>query len=484
MWLADLASPYPVHGANVLIRGLACDSRAVKPGMLFAAIPGHAQNGRDYIGAAVAQGAVAVLVADAADVPDGVSAIIHPAPRHALALLAARFYPQQPPLLAAVTGTSGKTSVVQFLRQLWQGLGLRAASIGTLGIIGDGVEHYGSLTTPDSIQLHRALQMLAQENAITHVALEASSQGIEQCRLDGVRLKLAAFTNFSRDHLDYHGSMETYLAAKLRLFHELLPQSGTAVVNADIAEYSAVAAAVQQRRSTLLRFGAAVGAELRITGTVPIPGGVTLQLDVFGKRYATPLHLAGDFQAGNVLCAAALAIAGGADADAVMALLPTLQPVRGRLEYVGTYKGGKIYVDYAHKPDALEKVLHALRHNLAGRLTVVFGCGGNRDAGKRPIMGAIAARLADSVIITDDNPRFEAAATIRAAIMAGAKSVASRARILEIADRAAAIHAAVRQLGQGDVCVIAGKGHETGQISQGETQPFDDAAIARHFLQE
>ncbi len=464
-----------ITGDDRDISGISQNSKAISPGFLFAALKGEKVDGRDYIQSAVNAGAVAVLAQTGTAIPNGVTAITHDEPRKALAHIAAKFYRAQPKTIAAVTGTSGKTSTVQFVRQLWQMLGHKSASVGTLGIIGDGIERYGSLTTPDSITLHQDLAMLALDKRISHLAMEASSHGLEQYRLDGVNVTLAAFTNLSRDHLDYHKTMEAYLNAKLRLFNDLLPATGTAVVNADMAEYAQVASAVNKRGIKLMSYGSAAS-DVRLDKRSFNAHGQDLELTVMGKKYTTHINLVGAFQAANVLCALSLVIASGENPAKVVACLPNLQPVRGRMEWVGAYKGGAVYVDYAHKPDALEQVLQALRPHTQNRLICVFGCGGNRDAGKRPIMGGIAKKLADVVIVTDDNPRGEDAGLIRKAVMEGAIGAT------EIGNRADAIAHALNMMNDGDVVVIAGKGHEQGQIIGTQTLPFDDVAVAKNVM--
>ncbi len=475
MKISEIATGCAVSGEDKDITGLAQNSKAVASGFLFAALQGENVDGRDFIDAAIAAGANAVLAQTGTNIPNSVTAITHDEPRLALAKIAAKFYKVQPKTIAAVTGTSGKTSTVQFVRQLWQMLGHKSASVGTLGIIGDGIERYGSLTTPDSITLHQDLAMLALDKRITHLAMEASSHGLEQYRLDGVNVTLAAFTNLSRDHLDYHKTMESYLKAKLRLFNELLPANGTAVVNADMAEFAEISAAVRARNIKMLSYGTN-GNEVRLEKRTFNAHGQDLELKVLGKKVSTHINLVGAFQAANVLCALSLVIASGADAKKAIECLPKLQPVRGRMEWVGEYKGGAVYVDYAHKPDALEQVLQALRPHTQNRLICVFGCGGNRDAGKRPIMGSIAKTFADVVIVTDDNPRNEDAASIRKAVMEGASGAT------EIGNRSDAIAAALNMMCAGDVVVIAGKGHEQGQIIGTQTLPFDDVAVAKKVM--
>lgn len=476
MKCSDLAFDCTLTGPDTEISGITQDSRAVRPGYLFAALKGEKVDGRDYIDAAIKNGAVAILGSNDILLPPGITGITHEEPRHALALIAARFYPKQPRVIAAITGTSGKTSTVQFLRQIWQHSKHKSASIGTLGIIGDGIERYGSLTTPETISLHQDIMMLAEEKHITHLAMEASSHGLEQHRLDGVHVTLAAFTNLSRDHLDYHKTMEAYLAAKLRLFRDVLAKDGVAVIASDIPEFPEIADVIKQRSIRMLTFGTGK-ADVALLERRFDAHGQDLHLSIMGKPFNTRIHLVGAFQAMNVLCAATLAIAGGDTTETVMDALPKLQTVRGRMEYVGAHQGGAVYVDYAHKPDALEQVLKALRPHAQGRLICVFGCGGNRDAGKRPMMGAIAQQFSDIVIVTDDNPRHEEAALIRKAVMEGAT------RATEIAGRGEAIAYALSLLQAGDVVVIAGKGHEQGQIIGDKILPFDDAAIAKNMME-
>jgi len=461
--------------AEIDIRGLTADSRAVQPGWLFAALPGSRTDGRRFIAEAIGRGAAAVLAPAGTALAAGeraVALVTDDNPQRRLALLAARFYARQPRVIAAVTGTTGKTSVADFTRQLWTLLGRRAGSLGTLGVVAPGHDAAGALTTPDPVALHRCLAELAADG-FDHLALEASSHGLDQFRLDGVRVTAAAFTNLSREHLDYHPSMDAYLGAKLRLFDALLPPGGGAVLNADVPEYERLSTLCRARGHRVLAYGAA-GAEIRLDGVTPAPDGLRLAVRLFGRAREVVLPVAGTFQAMNALAALGLVVAGGEDAEAALAAVAGLRGVRGRIELVAHHpNGAPIYVDYAHKPGALEAVLTALRAHASGRLAVVFGCGGDRDRGKRPQMGEIAARLADRVIVTDDNPRSEDPAAIRAAILAGCRGAA------EIGDRAAAIGAAIAELQPDDLLVIAGKGHETGQTAAGVTRPFDDAEVAR-----
>jgi UDP-N-acetylmuramoyl-L-alanyl-D-glutamate--2,6-diaminopimelate ligase len=475
----DSALFSPRSGGNPEIKGLTADSRDVRDGFLFAALPGTRTDGARFVDEAVARGAAAILVSDAAPFAalaqrtPPVQVIADANPRRRLAQMAARFYAPQPKTLAAVTGTNGKTSVAFFTRAIWAHAGHRAASLGTLGIVGPGVTEPGSLTTPDPVALHRKLQGLAQAG-IDHVALEASSHGLDQFRLDGLALSAAAFTNLTRDHLDYHRDMAAYLAAKTRLFSELLPRDGTAVLNFDTAEGRDLAVLCRARGQRVIGFGAADHAELRLLAAHPSETGQMIEIAAFGAKHALTLPLLGAFQAGNALAALGLAVATGTPVATALDALGTLAGVPGRMEHVASHpNGAPAIVDYAHTPDALETALRALRPHCRGRLSLVFGCGGDRDPGKRPMMGAIAERDADLVIVTDDNPRSENPATIRRAIL----SACPKAR--EIGDRRAAIRAAFAALAPGDVLLIAGKGHESGQIVGSETLPFNDAEVAR-----
>lgn len=473
MRLDDLTGGAIASPAEVL--GITADSRAVRPGMIFAALPGARADGRDFIGQAVAAGAIAVLAPEGtqwpADVPQ--RPLIRAADaRRELALVAARLSGRQPPMIVAITGTNGKTSTADFLRQIW---GAGAASLGTLGLVAPGFPHGESLTTPDPVALHETLARL-DDAGITRVAMEASSHGLDQRRLDGVRLSAAAFTNLTRDHLDYHGSMEAYRAAKLRLFDTLLPEGATAAHSTTLdARTQAALRSIAARRHLHLLAAGEGDADVRIISTHPLPAGQALELDVMGRRASLPLPLPGRFQADNAVLALALALASGIQLPAALAILPRLRGVRGRMELAASPHGAAAYVDYAHTPDALERVLTALRPHTTGRLHCVFGAGGDRDPGKRPLMGAVVARLADAAIITDDNPRGEDPSTIRAAIRATCPDA------LEVGDRRAAIAAALAALRPGDVLVVAGKGHESGQTARGVTTPFDDAAVIREL---
>jgi UDP-N-acetylmuramoyl-L-alanyl-D-glutamate--2,6-diaminopimelate ligase len=465
----------PVEANDMEITGLTADSRAVRPGFLFAALPGTQTDGRRYIADAIASGARAILAPEGTECPDEMVALLtSPDPRRALARMAAAFYARQPETMVAVTGTNGKTSVASFTQQIWEKLGHSAASLGTLGLkLPDGTTR-PSLTTPDPVALHADLAELARQG-VTHSAMEASSHGLDQRRLDGVRLRAAGFTNLSRDHLDYHGTLEAYLDAKARLFCELLPDDGIAVLNADAPEFARLSEAA---RGNVVGYGRAA-AELRVADAAPAADGISLHLVAFGSSHRLTLPLIGAFQAWNVLCAAGLAIASGSDADQVVRTLPSLSGVPGRMERAGRLSSGAaVYIDYAHTPDALENVLRAARPHADGRLVALIGCGGDRDRGKRPMMGDIATRLADTVIVTDDNPRSETPADIRAEIMAAAPGAT------EIGDRAEAIRHGIGLLGGGDILIVAGKGHETGQTVGDRTLPFDDLLVARGVIDE
>jgi UDP-N-acetylmuramoyl-L-alanyl-D-glutamate--2,6-diaminopimelate ligase len=473
---AEIAVP-PESGA-VEISGITADSREVRPGWLFAALPGAKADGARFISDAIGKGAAAILTRTGAGggVPAGVPMLVAPEPRRTLAMMAARLYPAQPATIVAVTGTSGKTSVADFARQIFAHLGHQAASLGTIGLVQPNGSIYGGLTTPDPVALHRTLAELAGEG-VTHLAFEASSHGLDQFRLDGVRLKAAAFTNLGRDHLDYHPTMEAYLAAKLRLFTELLPADGTAVINGDAEHAGEVAAAARGAGRTVATVGRD-GDMLALESLAPDRFAQRLRVRHGGKSVDIRLPLLGAYQAANALLAAGLAIATGEPADRALSTLPKLVGVKGRLEVMGLARGGLVVIDYAHKPDALAAALKALRPFAPGRLVCVFGCGGDRDKGKRPIMGRIAASLANSVIVTDDNPRSEDPRTIRAEILAGAPGAR------EIDDRAEAIRAGARLLGTGDVLLVAGKGHETGQIIGSTIIPFSDHDAVREVLTE
>ncbi|QHO71545.1 UDP-N-acetylmuramoyl-L-alanyl-D-glutamate--2,6-diaminopimelate ligase [Bradyrhizobium sp. CCBAU 051011] len=451
------------------VKGLSFDSRAVKPGDLFFALAGSKTDGSRFIDSAIAAGAVAVA-ADRASSDRRVPFLVTPNPRRALALAAARFYSRQPATIAAVTGTSGKTSVAAFTRQIWERLGHASASIGTIGLVSPKRTVYGSLTTPDPIALHKQLDEITGDG-VTHLAFEASSHGLDQFRLDGVRIAAGGFTNLSRDHMDYHPDEAHYLAAKLRLFRDLIAPGGAAVISADHDCSPQVIDAAQARGLRIIAVGGNTdgdGEGIRLVGVTVEGFAQNLALEHRGRNYTIKLPLVGEFQIENALVAAGLAIGTGSDPAEVFATLEHLEGAKGRLERVGEYNGAPIFVDYAHKPDALAKSLQALRPYAKRKLIVIFGAGGDRDAGKRPIMGAIAAENADHVIVTDDNPRSENPAAIRAAILAEAKGAT------DIGDRTEAIRAGIAALQPGDALLIAGKGHETGQIVGDRVLPFSD----------
>ena len=458
------------NGWRGMVDGLALDSRVVREGDLFFALAGEKADGASFAAGAVEAGARAVVAERELGLP--VPTWVVPDARRALALAAAEWFSTQPATIVAVTGTAGKTSIASFVRQLWANAGMAAAQIGTTGVIAPGRSSGGALTTPDPVALHALLAELADEG-VTHAAMEASSHGLTQRRLDGVRLAAGAFTNLGRDHLDYHPDMDSYHAAKMRLFEQLLPHGAPAVVNADDAWSPRTIEAVRAAGREVLTVGRN-GAFIAVKRVEQRREGQVAEVTHGGAIHRVELPLAGDFQISNALVAAGLLIATGSDVAETFAALRSIEGAPGRLELVGTTEAGaKVYVDYAHKPDALEHVLRALRPFTTGKLVAVFGCGGDRDPGKRPIMGEIGARLADEVIVTDDNPRSEDPATIRAAVLEGASGAT------EIADRGMAIERAVAGLDRGDVLVIAGKGHETGQTAKGVTVPFSDHEVAR-----
>ena len=463
------------------IAGVTADSRKVKPGFLFAAMPGTQTDGRAFAGRAVAAGAAAIL---AGGEVEGVSVpvIVSPDPRRAYAQAAANFWGAQPGACVAVTGTNGKTSVANFCRQIFARAGFTAASMGTLGLTvtrPDGPDEQltpAGLTTPDAGDVAELLAAIAQMG-VTHFAMEASSHGVDQRRLDGVRLKAAGFLNLTQDHLDYHGTMEAYRAAKLRLFETLLPRGGTAVLNADSDAFPAFAASAVCAGQSVVSVGEN-GQAIRLMERSLLPQGQRLRLDVHGLACTVNLPLAGAFQASNALVASGLCLAAGVQVDDLLAGLEALRGAAGRLQRVGAGpRGGEAYVDYAHTPDGLETVLAALRPHVRGKLIVVFGAGGDRDRGKRPMMGEIASRLADVAIVTDDNPRSEDPAAIRAEVLAGAEGAK------EIGDRREAIRAGAALLHDGDVLVVAGKGHEQGQKVGEIVHAFDDVVETRAALE-
>ncbi len=467
------AEALPEGGATE-IRGLTADSRQVAPGFLFAALPGTKVDGSGYIAQALEKGAAALLLqpSDAAKASYPVPVIEDRNPRRRLALMAAKFFGRQPRLVAAVTGTNGKTSVATFMRQIWAIMGHQSASLGTLGISSPKGEKKLGHTTPDPVTLQAALAELADEG-VTHLAMEASSHGLAQYRLDGVNLRVAGFTNITRDHMDYHGDFEDYLYAKLRLFGEVMKPGGVAVLNADAANFAEFEAICWARGHRIISVGRK-GRGIFLSSAKAHARGQVLELVHEGQNFTVDLPLVGGFQASNAIVAAGLVIGGGGNAGQAFAALEKIAGAPGRLEEVAHLNSGaSVYVDYAHTPDALKNVLEAIRPHTRAKLTVVFGCGGDRDPGKRPQMGEVAARLADIIYVTDDNPRSEVPAAIRAAVMAGCPGAT------EIGDRAKAIETAMSGLQSGDVLVVAGKGHETGQIIGDKTVPFSDHDVVR-----
>jgi UDP-N-acetylmuramoyl-L-alanyl-D-glutamate--2,6-diaminopimelate ligase len=465
-------------GGNVRVTGLTVDSRRVQPGHLFAALPGTHAHGADFIPAAVAQGAGAILTDRSGEAAarlalrdTSAALIVAEDPRQALAFAAALWFEHQPETVVAVTGTNGKTSVASFTRQIWAALGHEAANIGTTGVEG-AFTAPSSHTTPEPITLHRLLSEMTLAG-VTHAAMEASSHGLAQRRLDGVRIAAAGFTNFTQDHLDYHATFEEYFHAKAGLFDRVLPEDGVAAINIDDPRGLEMADIAQDRGADVIAVGADSHADLRILGQRFDATGQDLRFSWLGKVHMVRLGLIGGFQASNVMMATALVIGAGADPEAVFGVLHKLTTVRGRMQLAATRdNGAAVFVDYAHTPDAVETALKALRPHVMGRLVVVMGAGGDRDRGKRPLMGAAATAYADQVFVTDDNPRSEDPASIRAAIMAAAPGAC------EIGDRAEAILRGVDALGPGDALLIAGKGHETGQIVGDDIYPFDDVEQA------
>lgn len=463
--------------ASIDICGISADSRTVQPGYLFAALAGVEADGRSFVGQAIENGAAAILTQE--PMVAGVPVVTSDNPRRDLALMAARFFEVQPPHIAAITGTNGKTSSAVFLRQLFAAANYKAASLGTLGIdMGGGViEATLDHTTPEPVRLHAALRDLVAHQ-VTHLAMEASSHGLAQYRLDGVHLSLAGFTNLSRDHLDYHAGAEEYAAAKQRLFTEILAADGTAVITMTQDAGVAMAAACAATGRSVLEVGRP-GDAVHMAITARRATGLDVTVDLDGARHDVTLPLIGDFQIENLTLAMGMAKAAGIDATTILEACRDLQAPRGRMQLAGrTSEGAAVFVDYAHTPDALENALTALRRHVpqGGRLLVMFGCGGDRDSGKRPEMGAVAANHADMVFVTDDNPRHEDAADIRAAIMAACPDAT------EIGDRGAAIEAVLAAAQADDLVLLAGKGHESGQIIGDIILPFDDVTMAQSIL--
>ncbi|NDF11708.1 MAG: UDP-N-acetylmuramoyl-L-alanyl-D-glutamate--2,6-diaminopimelate ligase [Proteobacteria bacterium] len=467
---------------NPAVTGLTEDSREVKNGFVFVAVKGAKFDGTAFIPKAISLGASAILVESDVKVDAIVPILVHPNPRYALGMMAAKFYAPEPETIIAVTGTNGKTSTVHFCRQLWHLMGKKSASMGTLGVLKGMATHIDdtvrSMTTPPNVFLHKALHDLAAEG-VTHVAMETSSHGLDQARVAGVPYKVGAFTNFTRDHLDYHGTEANYFDAKMKLFTVAM-EKGAAVINADIPEYKKIEKICLKHSHRVYDFGFKAK-YMKLVKITPQPSGQRVEFTYDAKTHIVNLPLVGAFQVSNLLCAAMMLIAAGEDAGSVIAQMEKVLPVTGRLDKAGDHpSGASIYIDYAHTPDALEKVLEALRPHVAGKgkLKVLFGCGGDRDKGKRPEMGKLACRLADEVIVTDDNPRTEVAATIRKEIMA-----ACDAKATEVAGREEAMKQAIRSLQKGDVLLLAGKGHEKYQIIGEKTLPFDEVEITTKLLQ-
>jgi UDP-N-acetylmuramoyl-L-alanyl-D-glutamate--2,6-diaminopimelate ligase len=465
------------------VAGLTLDSRKVQAGFLFAALAGAKADGAAFVTDAVKRGATAILAGSDAVLPPTDQSVVvlrDDNPRRRITLMAAAFAGLQPETIAAVTGTNGKSSTVHFVRHIWAMLGLKAASVGTLGIVSPGFTREAGLTTPDPVQLHADLATLAREG-VTHLAIEASSHGLDQHRLDGLKLSAAAFTNLTHEHLDYHPTMDAYFAAKARLFDALLPANGAAVVNGDSGRAAQLGQICARRGVRFWTYGAK-GRELRLLRDEPTANGQHLVVEVLGTRHEVELPLVGGFQASNALAALGLVVATGGDAARAVAALGTLTGAPGRLQLVARHRSGApVYVDYAHKPEALETVLATLRPFAKGKLIVVFGCGGDRDRGKRPVMGEIATRLADLTLVTDDNPRSEEPEAIRAEIVRGIP--ADRKNWAEVrTDRHDAIEQGMAALTSADdLLLIAGKGHEAGQTIKGVTHPFDDAEVAQEL---
>lgn len=476
--MIDLAGLKPVDlksgKSSPNIAGISADSRQIKPGFVFFALSGSHANGSDFIENAIQQGAIAVVVDENDFSVDSDFGIDNRIPifktsnaRLALAQTAARTYPNQPSKIVAVTGTAGKTSVASFVRQIWAFAGEQAAMIGTTGVVSPKGSDYGNLTTPDSVTLHKTLDQLARDG-VTHCSMEASSHGLDQYRLDGVKLTAGAFTNLGRDHMDYHPTIDHYLNAKLELFRRVLPNGAPAVIFAD-DEYSKAAINAAEKAGNRVLSVGRDGQYLTVKRVEQLRYSQQAEIMFGDELFLLDLPLAGDFQLSNALVAAGLCISTGTPVDIVFKALAQIKGAPGRLQLVGkSSSGAPVYIDYAHKPDALEQVLRAVRPFTTGRIVLVFGCGGDRDKGKRPIMGEIAQRLADVAIVTDDNPRTENAVQIRSQILKAAPDA------VEIADRAAAIKHAVALLEEGDTLVIAGKGHEEGQIVGDKTLPFSD----------
>jgi UDP-N-acetylmuramoyl-L-alanyl-D-glutamate--2,6-diaminopimelate ligase len=468
--------------SNPEILGITSNSKEVKPGYLFAALPGLNFDGRQFIDDALARGAVAILLKYTDEVVPKTNCaefIYAENPRRHFALIAAEFYKEQPNHIAAVTGTNGKTSVVEFARQLWTMEGKSCASLGTLGISGDNIDLESNLTSPDIVSLHSNLRALSQKG-ITNLAIEASSHGLDQNRLDGLVINSAAFTNLTLDHLDYHLNLNSYFSAKARLFLELLHKNGVAVLNADSPYFQKLENICIDRQISIFSYGYSSGANIRIIRSRPMSNGQQVELEMNDQRFDLFLSLMGEFQLFNALAALGLVSDGKlASVESHLNNFRYLYGVRGRLEYIGSHKSGApILVDYAHTPNALENILSSLRPHVQGRLVCVFGAGGDRDKEKRPLMGVVVEKFADTIIVTDDNPRSENPKEIREAILMGCPSGQN------VAERAEAINVALSSLNEKDLLVIAGKGHETSQEFDGKITEFDDAAFVKDQLKK
>jgi UDP-N-acetylmuramoyl-L-alanyl-D-glutamate--2,6-diaminopimelate ligase len=463
---------------SVAITGITADSRDVAPGNLFVALKGTKTDATVFIREAIQKGVAAILCDEKTKVESGL-VLRSRNVRRSLAEIAAAFYARQPQHIVAITGTDGKTSTADFFRQFWHHMGKSSASIGTLGVLGGGgaVLYSESQTTPGPVALHTILAEI-EEKKIDYVGMEASSHGLDQFRLDGVKLEAAAFTNIARDHLDYHMTEEAYFAAKQRLFAEVLPAGKTAVLNQDDAKFAALKKTCDARTLKVVGFGKS-GEHFTIKNIQPTARGQTASMEIYGKPHTLEIPLAGAFQVFNIAAALALVEATGGKLEQALAVIPKLQGVPGRLERVAMLaNGATVYIDYAHTPMALANILRTLRPHTKNKLHVVFGCGGDRDTGKRPEMGKAANDLADAVVVTDDNPRSEDPSAIRKAVLAACP------RGFEVADRRQAIYGALKALGPGDILVIAGKGHEKTQTVGDKVFPFDDAKVAREGVKE
>ena len=467
MRLSELANE-PV-AVDPDITGITADSREIVAGNLFAALPGVEMDGAKFIPQAEARGAAAVL--SAPGVETALPQIVDAKPRQRLSTMAASFYAGQPEVIAGITGTNGKTSTARFISELWSLLGKSAGSLGTIGAVAKNFSQPLIHTTPDPVTLHQTLHAMTN-SGVTHLAMEVSSHGLAQFRADGVGFSVAAFTNISQDHLDYHKDFTEYFDAKLRLFADLVPTTGAIAVNMDGKGAFDVCKVAEKRQLRLITTGAQ-GNDIKLLDATPHQSGQSIKVAAGGREWVLDVSLIGAFQIENALLAAGVVIAAGNSEEEVIPLLASLSGVPGRMEHVADVQGGSVYVDYAHTPDAVETALKAIRPHTRARIIAIIGAGGDRDKEKRPLMGKAAADNADTVIVTDDNPRMEDPAVIRAAVLKGCPAAQ------EIGDRKEAIEAGVKLIGNGDVLVIAGKGHETGQSRGGEVTPFDDAAIAR-----